>query len=410
MQESQDEPEYFLKISRLIRRYILNESSPEEIRELTQWLAKDESNKELFIKLANGEYISEHLALLEEVDVTKAWERFQHSINRPENKSVRFRWFYYAAAIFVGIISTISLFLTTRHQKNHPDTGIIAYMGTNSLFHNDVAAPSGKTAILTLANGKKVSLGQYAQLRLRESDSTLLDNDSNVLTYYHPGGSNREKVLYNKLETPAGSTYHLALSDGTQIWLNAGSSVRFPTAFHGIERNVYLTGEAYFEVNSDPTHPFLVETPGGMAVNVLGTHFDVMAYGNENKSMASLLQGKIRVRSTNPATSSCDLQVGQAGIYNHHTGQLTMRSVDTSMVVAWRKGLFMFENNRLSDVMNQLSRWYDIAVEYKSDRVRTMHFTGVVSRQENLSKVLEMLQLTGGAHFSIEGKKVTIME
>lgn len=409
MQEAQDEREYF-KISRLIRKYILNELSPDESRELRHWLAKDGSHKELFRKLTSREHIAEDLALLEELDDSKAWERFQQSTNRPEKKAIHLKRFYYAAAIFFGIISTTGILLMTKRQKDHQDTGVIAYKGTNKLFHNDVAAPSGKMAVLTLANGKKVSLGQHAQLQLKESDSTLLDNDSSVLTYSHPAGANNEETLYNKLETPAGGTYHLVLSDGTQIWLNAGSSLRFPTTFHGNKRSVYLAGEAYFEVNSDPAHPFEVEASEGMTVKALGTHFDVMAYPNEGKSMASLLEGRVQVSLADPATASCELQVSQSGIYNHHTGQLIVRPVDTSMVVAWRRGLFMFENNRLSEVMSQLSRWYDIAIEYESDHVRSMHFTGVISRQEKLSKVLEMLQLTGGAHFGIEGKKVTIME
>jgi ferric-dicitrate binding protein FerR (iron transport regulator) len=206
----------------------------------------------------------------------------------------------------------------------------------------------------------------------------------------------------NTIQTPRGGQYQVILPDGTKVWLNAASSLTYPTAFTGGDRAVQLRGEAYFEVAGNKEKPFKVMV-GNMQVNVLGTHFNVMAYEDENAIQTTLLEGAVQV--TNGGVSHL-LKPGQEGRLDRSSDAFRLLDVDADEAVAWKNGVFQFGGISIETVMRQIVRWYDVDVEYQG---RTNeHFRGTISRSANASEVFKMLELTGAVHFTIDGKKVIV--
>jgi ferric-dicitrate binding protein FerR (iron transport regulator) len=268
-------------------------------------------------------------------------------------------------------------------------------------YKND-AAPGGNKAKLLLADGSAIDLNEAGNGRISKQGNAQITKQSGGLVYDLSKISKTAPVIFNTLITPKGGQYQLTLSDGTKVWLNAASSLRFPTAFTGNGRKVILSGEAYFEVAKNNAMPFEVQV-NGMTVKVLGTHFDVMAYGDENKVVTTLLEGAVKISKGN---ASAVLQPGQQATLNN-SGNIAVDAADMEKAVAWKNGLFEFNDDNIEMIMRQLARWYDMEVKYEGD-MQDKDFTGSIPRGSNLSEVLNMLALTGILQFRIEGKYITV--
>ena len=225
------------------------------------------------------------------------------------------------------------------------------------------------------------------------------------------GGQLRYAVLqhktgaagYNILATPNGGQYQLTLPDGTKVWLNSSSSLHFPTDFNTGERIVKLSGEAYFEVAKNEKMPFKVMVKG-MEIAVLGTDFNVMAYADENHVATTLLTGAVKVHSS---VKDVLLKPGQQALLNNSNEDISVSGGDTEGAVAWKNGYFNFSNENIRSVMRKISRWYNVEVEYQGDVTHKVLW-GTISRFENISEVLRMLELTGSIHFGMQGRKITV--
>ncbi len=215
---------------------------------------------------------------------------------------------------------------------------------------------------------------------------------------YNKVAGDQQGVVYNTLSAPTGGQFQLVLPDGSKVWLNSSSSIRFPTEFSGEERKVELTGEAYFEVAKNPTLPFRVSV-SGMYVEVLGTHFNIMAYGDESSIKTTLLEGSVRVTK---GSSAKVLTPGQQSKMNLK-GDINVVDADLEQVIAWKNGYFQFSSDDIETIMRQVARWYDIKVVYK-DKIPGGGFSGIVSRKNNISRVLKILQ-DGGVQLRWKGKK-----
>ncbi|UKJ06782.1 FecR family protein [Solitalea lacus] len=269
---------------------------------------------------------------------------------------------------------------------------------------NDVA-PGGNKAVLTLADGKQLILDSAVNGALAKQGNANVLKLKNGEIAYNSGSSADKEVMYNTLATPAGGQYKLILPDGSKVWLNAASSIRYPTAFAGKERNVEISGEAYFEVAKNAEMPFKVKIDGDTEVEVLGTHFDIMAYKNELKSATTLLEGSVRIKRGNNHQL---LVPGQQAVYQRGVNNaVEVEKADLESVMAWKNGLFVFDNVNIEQVMRQIERWYDVEVVYKG-KVPDISFTGVIPRNSNVSKVLQALESTGGLRFAIEGKRIIV--
>ena len=387
---------------KLLNRYLANACTPAEAEELFSYLEKDESNRVLLDKLkseffdpsptprVNHDYEEKvRTALLAQIEPTPVVQM-----------NGRRRWLRIAAAAAVIGILSISTFLLLRQPR--PSNQVAKKEEHKDRFKNDVL-PGGEKAVLVLGNGEKIILDSAGNGMLTEQGTAKIIKLENGQLRYNAAAGNPGEIVYNTIATPRGGQYQVILPDETKVWLNASSSLRFPTAFAGKERRVQISGEAYFEVAKNPSQPFLVSINGGSEVEVLGTHFNIMAYGDERAVKTTLLEGAINFRN---GTAEKKLKPGQQVQLQNGTLKLEV-DVDIDQVVAWKNGLFDFSDDVIPDIMRQLSRWYDIEVAYDGP-VPEGHYAGAVRRQSNISEVLKMLELAGDVRFEIQGKKVTV--
>lgn len=271
-------------------------------------------------------------------------------------------------------------------------------------------APGGTRGILTLSNGKQIVLSAISEKDTiaregEDKEVTIKMSADGVITYIiNPDAdtSKNDADAYNTLSTPTGGQYNIVLADGTKVFLNAVSSIKYPTQFNGDQRVVELEGEAYFEVAKNKNQPFIVKS-GSQDIKVLGTHFNVHAYDNEPAIKTTLLEGSVAVSYKNQKTI---LKPGQQSNVSDNSNKISVREVDTEAAIAWKNGRFKFDNADLKSVMKQLERWYGIKVEYRGD-VSDVRFNGGTFRNKNLSEVLKVLELSN-IKFKVEGKTIIV--
>lgn len=278
------------------------------------------------------------------------------------------------------------------------------------LAKNDLPAGSNK-ASLTLANGKVIDLGKAGNGQLISQNGLVISKaKSGQLVYTVSAVENQDPAALNIISTPRGGQYQLNLPDGTKIWLNASSSLKFPQTFAGLkERKVQLTGEAYFEVAKNKKMPFKV-FGGRQLVTVLGTHFNINSYPDEPAVRTTLLEGSVKV-SLDPTAKNAVSKVIIPGQQSVSTASgIAVAAADLDEVMAWQKGEFMFNNQTLKQIMANISRWYDVEIVYEKEQDKYQLFSGSISRFNKVSKVLRMLELTGHVKFKLEGRRITVIK
>src|SRR5690606_8187865 len=275
---------------------------------------------------------------------------------------------------------------------------------------NKEIGPGGNKAYLTLSNGERISLTDAENGDIaNQSGITITKTDDGQLVYSvaHETEKDNPVITYNTISTPNGGQFKIILPDGSNVWLNAESSLTYPTAFSSLEeRKVDLTGEAYFEVAHDSKKPFIVHTASskGMSQNieVLGTHFNVNSYENEEVVKTTLLEGSVRIKT--PQSQLVLKPNQQSSLKN---GGLSVANVDVEEAVAWKNGRFMFDNEKIESIMRKVARWYDVEIEFK-DVDKDQVFSGSVSKYASVDKVLEKLELTGAVQFRIDGRRIIV--
>lgn len=392
------------RIAYLLDRYLKNTCTPEEKNELVALLGTD----------AYDEQVKSFM--------DKAWDRlpYNHTISESqsqrilssilsENKGLvvpmnsntnRRKISWAAAAAILLIVASAVTFLVVK--KTPSSTSLAGNEPKKSAPAKSDVAPGSTGAVLTLADGSQIVLDNAADGSLAQQGNATVTKKGGTLSYVEQG-NNDDEITYNTVATPRGRQFQLVLEDGTKVWLNAGSSIKFPAVFKGKAREVAVTGEAYFEVAKDAKRPFRVETKG-MNVEVLGTHFNVNAYDDEASVNTTLLEGSVKVTKGNKEKMLVPGQQAQLTAQGEFN---LVRNVNTEEVMAWKNNFFSFNNTDMNRLLRQLSRWYDIDVELKG-AIQPVTFNGSISRNVNLSTVLKMLESTGEVKFSIEGKKVLV--
>lgn len=266
--------------------------------------------------------------------------------------------------------------------------------------------PGGNKALLTLANGQQIVLTDAKNGKLADQGSVTVNKTANGQLVYGAGTGNASaNIIYNTLATPRGGQYHITLSDGTQVWMNAASSITYPVTFANNERKVIVNGEVYFEVTPDENKPFKVST-GNQEVTVLGTRFNVNGYAEDAAVSTTLLSGSIKVRNLTSGQSSLLAPGQQANIFKDQA-PIHIKTVNAEDAISWKNGYFLFDNQDISSVMKIMSRWYDVDVEY-SNYNRQDRFGGTFSRSANLSEILHNLEQVGSVHFKMQANKVIV--
>jgi transmembrane sensor len=392
---------HFIKL--LFRKYLDNQCSPEEVETLFMLLDKEE-NKLIKEELIYAQLQARNpgMALADpelHEKLNQNLVQVMSAIGQPKEKGSILRlgnyWKWAAAAVVLGAMAIGVYNLASRHIS--PEVAIIKT--TPSV--KDIPAPSLVKATLRLADGREVNLdnAQNGSLAVQGEVKIIKTADGRI-TYVGKGN----ETLYNSLINPRGSkVVAISLADGTRVWLNAETTLRYPTAFTGNDRRVEISGEAYFEVAHDASKPFYV-TKGGMEVKVLGTHFNVNTYEDGEPAKVTLLEGSVKVVNDGKPLMLTPGQQARMDGFNMRV----LDNVDMDEVMAWKNGKFQFgENTGIETIMNQVARWYNVQVEYKG--AISQHFWGTVSRDVNVSQVLHKLESTGGVKFKIEGNKVLVM-
>ena len=324
-------------------------------------------------------------------------QRMLARLNRaiaPPKRRARYGGWYAAAAALLVVTGAWFLF----RPSPKPATPVVA-------ARPQTTQTNSNKAILTLAGGKRIVLDSaHAGMLATEGGSTVTKTvDGNIM--YAAGQGNKVEAAFNTLSTPNGGQYHLTLPDGTRVWLNAASGLTYPTAFNGGERLVKLTGEAYFEIAEDHTKPFKVEVPGRQQVIVLGTHFNIEAYPEEDNINTTLLQGAVKLVTRKQQLL---LKPGETAV-NNPAGKIQTKHADEEAVMAWKNGLFVFNDESMKTAMQKLARWYDVEVEYRDD-VHKKRLGGVIPRLATLNELLDKITKANGIHYEIKGRRVVLMK
>jgi len=385
------------RIAYLIAGYIRGTITEPEHDELDKWVEASDDNMLLFEELTDEKNIEANLEWMDKVtteknlELTKKKIEFtQHHYNLKTKK-----WFYSIAASIILLIAAFGIYkiINTKQSKQ------------TSIAKNDQTGiqPGGNKATLTLSNGSVIDLVNSPNGLIKGDNGTIINKSKDGEILYKDSGISNSAASYNILTTPKGGQYKVQLPDGSQVWVNAASSLKYPTAFATSERIVELKGEGYFEIAKDKTKPFKVKLADGSEVKVLGTHFNIMAYENEKSKDVTLLEGSVEITKDNNEQS---LTPGQQGRISS-SKIILVNSVDTDQVTAWKNGQFIFHDADIQSIMRQVARWYDVDIKYET--TNTQHFNATISRKEPVLRLLHILEETGQIHFKTENKIIYVL-
>ncbi|MEO6136350.1 MAG: FecR family protein [Ginsengibacter sp.] len=388
----------------LLEKYLNNTCTKLELKQLLA-MVENEKNKEAITQLMKNHWLKLASAKIHSgAELNLKFSQLMGFAKQevpvvamaPQVNRRNWRPYYAAAAIIFCIFSAGAFYFL----NNKPVPQIV--QSSIQISDSSVITPGGNKAILTLSNGTSINLTNAQNGALTTQGSIKISKVNGVLSYNSLNSKNLE-MLYNTISTPRGGQYQLILTDGTKVWLNAASSLRFPANFVGKERQVELVGEAYFEVAHHAEKPFIVKLPN-MEVEVLGTHFNINSYEDESTIKATLLEGSIKI---NQQGGSNFLKPGQQAEVNKTGDIKIIKKVDIESVIAWKNEKFQFDRADIKTIMRQIERWYDVDVEYEANI--STHFGGSISRNVNLSQVLNIMQQTQKVKFKVEGQKVIVM-
>ncbi|HKG07718.1 MAG TPA: FecR domain-containing protein [Pedobacter sp.] len=376
---------YFLEI---LKKYKEEKASIEEIKFLEAYYNAFEANDDLINEENEAGYVYLRDSIKTAVDKKISAGSSVKKLNN--------NWFRYSAAAAVLLLLSVAVYFVKRDKKQDFIANI-----------DQQISPGGNKAVLTLGSGQQIILNDAATGEIAKQSGISITKTADGQIVYTikdlSASSDNGEVLKNTITTPKGGQYKIVLPDGTNVFLNAASSLVYPASFQGAERLVTLNGEAYFEVAKKMNMPFIVKS-GQQTVEVLGTHFNINAYDDENVIRTTLTEGSVKVSS---ATASSMISPGQQAVLSKNgNGAIIKRNVSTEKETAWKNGLFSFEGDDIKSVMRSISRWYNVEVSYRGD-LSDIEFTGEIFRTAKLSEVYKILELNN-IHFDVEGKKIIV--
>ena len=398
-----------LHFNNLFFKYCERTASPSEITELYRLFNSTINNEEISALMEEVYQSSESsdqniIPLDREHMLAVIFNNDKKPLQAPEMNAVEMpmrlvtRWYRYAAAAVVLTGLTAALYLYVNKQADPAVNAVTS--AANSIL------PGTNKAILTLADGSRIALDDTKNGILANQGQTQVRKSATGQVSYltNDAGQTPAQNVFNTVSTPRGGQYQIVLPDGTKVWLNSASALKFPAFFSGNEREVELTGEGYFEVAKNKKMPFHVKI-AGVDVEVLGTHFNIMGYGDEQQLKTSLLEGAVKISK---GGLSRKLLPGQQAVIGNTSEKIDIKTTDLEAAVAWKNGYFMFENESLESVMRKLSRWYNVNIEYRGNFTDVV-FSGSISRFEHVAEVLKTLELTDMVHFKIEERRIIVM-
>lgn len=379
-------------ISHLLYHLIIGDISDAGRRDLADWAAENEYNRRVLERLQDKDYLQCEYRRIRAVDPRRAMKDMESRIAAPQ-PFIRRPWSRVRTITFsvAGLAAAIVLLFGfyTYYQKQTPEKpkAIVAQVASSKITHGSTQA------VLTLENGDTLHLGSSAK-----------DNAAKMAEGHSVFSGGHAKL---SVSTPRGGEFKITLEDGTEVWLNAETQLRYPERFGDGERRVAVTGEAFFKVAKDSKRPFYVET-AGQVVRVYGTEFNVHAYPEDKSVATTLVEGSIALQAASGNGSQLMLMPGHQALFDKQSHEASVKSVDTEVVTSWRSGSFVFENQNLGDIMQTLSRWYDFDYKFADASLAHTEFMGSIPRYGEFADVVEILETSGGLKFRIKGRTVII--
>lgn len=387
------EHQYSDRIVRLLQLYLLGDITEEERQELEDWCEEAPRNRKLFEQICQEDLFSKERYVYEKIHDTKAFSVFEKRVRKVSSRSIG-NWWKYAAVLLFPILVVGSWKLM--HETEQV-----------SIVASSVAPiqPGCSQAVLVLDDGRKVFLKEEEEGVISEDKEITVTGEKDRLVYTSSEGKNVDEIRFNELEVPRGGEYKVRLADGTLVYLNSATRMKYPVKFDEKERKVYLSGEAYFEVAKDPERPFFVEMEG-VEVRVYGTSFNVNTH-QEGNIQTVLVKGSIGVKVLSSGMESM-IRPGQMAEFKQGNTKVDVKDVNVAVYTDWKDGIFRFENQRLEDILTVLSNWYDVDVFYQTVSVKELHFSGYMERYKDVSVILEAITLSTGVTFSVQGKTIIV--
>ncbi len=387
------EHQYSDRIVRLLQLYLLGDITEEERQELEDWCKETPQNRNLFEQICQEDLFSKERSVYEKIDDTKALRTFEKHVRKVSTRGFG-RWWKYAAVLLLPIL-VVGLWKLVYEVEQVP-------VVTSSVSQ---IQPGCSRAVLVLDDGRTVFLKEEEEGVISEDKGIMVTGERDRLVYTSSEGKNVDEIRFNELEVPRGGEYKVRLADGTLVYLNSATRMKYPVKFDEKERKVYLSGEAYFEVTKDPKRPFLVEMEG-VEVRVYGTSFNINTHQKGNIQTV-LVKGSIGVKVLASGMESV-ITPGQMAEFKQGNAKVDVKDVNVAVYTDWKDGIFRFENQRLEDILTVLSNWYDVDVFYQTVSVKELHFSGYMERYKDVSVILEAITLSTGVTFSVQGKTIIV--
>ena len=379
-----------IEVSRLIVKYLQGCISPEEKVMLDKWLEESSENREIYHRVQGRVNREERQRIIRKLNKRAAWERVDRNTKKYRHPILR-RCMKYAATIVLPLFMVgFGFYLIRDKEEIHPVAEMVKI------------SPGVTKAELVLADGHKVVLGTETIDSLVSEEGVNIVKDGNGVSYL--GNKEEGDLAYNIMRVPRGGEFKVRLQDGTLVYMNSETELKYPVRFVGKERRVYLSGEAYFEVQRDTTKPFIV-VMNGNEVRVLGTEFNVRSYEDEKCQFTTLVAGKVLL--TTHDHRCIELLPNEQGIVDPQ-GDIRKEQVDVALYTAWKDGNFVFRKQSLEHIMEIVERWYDLKVTFEDEWCKQVSFSGNVERYDDFSKLAEMLEATGSVKFRIKNNEIYV--
>lgn len=396
MKENYKTELFQIRISRIIAKSIKKEANLEEQEELYDWLNKSKENIQFYEKVSSKTFIDNKKKQRDSIDWEEDCYKFISMMSKRRRRIRRLSIIKYASIFIILLVSSIYLNYVNNNKNTHHISSRI------KIVQNE------PKVILTLSEGQQIDLtNKIDTIREFEKGASISIGDKELVYNKNMFELNtiRQDVVYNTLQLPNSETYQLILSDGTKVWINANSKLKYPASFNNNERKVYLEGEAYFDVYEDKKRPFIVDL-GYASVKVLGTEFNVRAYDDEKEISAVLVNGSVQLYSTKHKKDIL-LKPGERSSLTY-AGVLKTENVNTYNYTAWKDGRFVFENKSIEEILEHISSWYDVNILYLDENCKKIRFSGDLEKKISLQKILQIMESSERVEFHIENNTVSV--
>lgn len=383
------------RLARIISASLKGNTSQEEQRILDQWLSASPKNSEIYEGFKNGQQLEQKIVDSMQVNWESDYENFM-AVQKHSRKKRTWRYFVRYAAIFALPLMALGIWLL-QENASKPVISIA-----------EVINPGKHKATLITGGGQRITLSDSTLAPIQEQNGMLVSVKNSKVSYIMPDDSlmPHTEAIFNTLQIPRGGEYFLTLADGTEVWLNAETEIRYPVQFSGDKRVVYLDGEAYFTVKSNKDKPFEVISTHA-SVTVLGTQFNLRAYPDEPVVATTLVCGSVIMQSEK-YKQQVKLVPGEQGTLDKTTCSLAKQEVNTYLYTAWKDGRFAFRDARLEDLFNILTRWYDLSVFYLNPEAKDIRFTGDLNKTDDFTSILKIIEQNERVIFTVSKRTVSI--